>query len=116
MAFLGYLLAAIASAVLAFYYISAANVLISYLAVALLGISLGAIETFEPTIISLITSKKEQGRKMGYLTSSRSIGLFTANIGMGILYAINPSYSYLYAAVVALAAVIMLLYFGREYK
>ena len=116
LAFLGYLLAAIASALLAFYYLSAANVLISYLAVALLGVSLGAIETFEPTIISLITRKEEQGRKMGYLTSSRSIGLFTANIGMGILYAINPSYSYIYAAAVALAAVTILLYFGREYK
>ena len=116
LAFLGYLLAAIASAILAFYYIAAANVLLSYFAVALLGVSLGAIETFEPTIISLITSKEEQGRKQGYLTSSRSIGLFTANIGMGILYAINPSYSYVYAAAVASAAVIILLYFGRDYK
>ena len=116
LAFLGYLLAAIASAILAFYYIAAANVLLSYFAVALLGASLGAIETFEPTIISLITSKEEQGRKQGYLTSSRSIGLFTANIGMGILYTINPSYSYVYAAAVASAAVIILLYFGRDYK
>ncbi|EQD38608.1 major facilitator superfamily MFS_1, partial [mine drainage metagenome] len=116
LAFLGYLLAAIASAILALYYISAANVLLSYFAVALLGVSLGATETFEPTIISLITSKEEQGRKLGYLTSSRSIGLFTANIGMGILYTINPSYSYIYAAVVASAAVIILIYFGRDYK
>ena len=116
LAFLGYLLAAIASAILAFYYIAAANVLISYFAVALLGVSLGAIETFEPTIVSLITSKEEQGRKQGYLTSSRSIGLFTANIGMGILYTINPSYSYVYAAAVASAAVIILLYFGRDYE
>jgi MFS family permease len=116
LAFLGYLLAAIASAILAFYYIAAANVLLSYFAVALLGVSLGAIETFEPTIISLITSKEEQGRKQGYLTSSRSIGLFTANIGMGILYTINPSYSYVYAAAVASAAVIILLYFGRDYE
>ena len=116
LAFLGYLLAAIASAVLAIYYVSAANVLLSYFAVALLGVSLGAIETFEPTIISLITNKEEQGRKFGYLTSSRSIGLFTANIGMGILYTINPSYSYVYAAAVASAAVIILLYFGRDFK
>ncbi len=116
LAFLGYLLAAIASAILALYYISAANVLLSYFAVALLGVSLGATETFEPTIISLITSKEEQGRKLGYLTSSRSIGLFTANIGMGILYTINPSYSYIYAAAVASAAVIILIYFGRDYK
>lgn len=116
LAFLGYLLAAIASAMLALYYISAATVLLSYLAVALLGVSLGAIETFEPTIISLVTNKEEQGRTFGYLTSSRSIGLFTANIGMGILYTINPSYSYLYASAIASAAVIILLYFGKNFK
>ncbi len=115
LAFLGYLLAAVASLMLALYYLLSANVFFSYLAVAILGVSLGAIETFEPTIISLVTAKSEQGKTFGYLTSSRSIGLFVANIGMGILYTLNPYYSYLYAAAVAFAAVVILLYSGRDF-
>lgn len=115
LAFLGYLLSAIGSLTLAVYYAFSLNFMVSYAAVALLGIALGAIETFEPTIITLITKKSEQGKNLGYLTSFRSTGLFVANIGMGLLYMLNPSYSYIYATIVALMAVVVLMYFGRNF-
>ena len=44
---------------------------------------------------------------MGWLTASRSAGLFAANIIMGFLYFVDPAYSYLYAGAVGhLSAVI----------
>ena len=112
---IGYLLAAAASILLALYYSMHLVLAFSYIAVALLGIAVGAIETFEPTIISLISAKDEQGTKLGYLTSSRSIGLFSANMAMGILYTFSPAYSYIYSAVLATGAAATLLYFGRSF-
>jgi hypothetical protein len=46
---------------------------------------------------------------MGALTSSRSIGLFLANIIMGFMYAIGPMYAYSLSAILALTAAFVLL-------
>ncbi|MGC8657426.1 MAG: hypothetical protein ACP5UL_06760 [Thermoplasmata archaeon] len=80
-----------------------------YIGAIILGFSLGAIETFEPTIIALVSKAKELSKNMGALTSSRSIGLFASNIIMGILYFASPAYSYIYASVIAFSASIIIL-------
>ncbi len=82
-----------------------------YPAVALMGLALGVIETLEPTIISLIMPPKTTGGGMGALTATRSLGLFFANILMGLLYNIHTSWvwAYGYAAIVAMVAAGILL-------
>ena len=111
----GYGLAAIASLLIAVSYALGLAITFSYIAIALLGIAVGAIETFEPTIISLLSKKDGEARGMGYLTASRSIGLFTANVGMGLLYEVSPAYSYLYAFVISVTAAATMLYLGRGF-
>jgi len=78
------------------------NYFLYYICVALLGISLGIIETIEPTVISLIVKRETIGRGMGALTAARSIGLFGGNVLMGLLYYKGANYSYLYAAILSL--------------
>jgi len=51
---------------------------------------------------------------MGALTSSRSIGLFVANLALGFLYFFGPLYAYGFAAFMAILAGIVLLVFGSE--
>ena len=82
-----------------------------YPVVALMGLALGVIETLEPTIISLIIPPKKTGSGMGALTATRSLGLFFANILMGLLYNIHASWvwAYGYAAVLAVVAAGILL-------
>lgn len=111
----GYGLAAIASLLIAVSYALGLAITVSYIAIALLGIAVGAIETFEPTIISLLSKKDGEARGMGYLTASRSIGLFIANVGMGLLYEVSPAYSYLYAFVISVSAAATMLYLGRGF-
>lgn len=112
----GYALAALASLLLGVFYSMHLNVAFSYSAVALLGIATGSIETFEPTIISFISPKRGVSKGMGYLTASRSVGLFIANAWMGILYTLSPAFSYYYAFAVSLSASVILLYMGRGFR
>ena len=113
---LGYALAALGSLGLGLYYSMHLVTPFSYAAVAMLGIAVGSVETFEPTIISFISPRQDASRGMGYLTASRSIGLFIANAWMGILYAVSPAYSYYYAFLVSISAAIILLYMGRGFR
>ena len=75
----------------------------------MMGIALGSIETLEPTIISLVKSRFQSGRGMGALTASRSIGLFFANLVLGLLYTLGPLYAYSFAALMAMLAGVVLL-------
>lgn len=78
------------------------------LPVAILGFALGAIETLEPTLVSRWAPGATLGQGMGALTGARSLGLFGANVIMGLLYHASPVAAYGYAAVVALAAAVVL--------
>ncbi|MCL5789695.1 MAG: MFS transporter [Candidatus Thermoplasmatota archaeon] len=89
--------------------------LIYFLGPSLLGLGVGAIETFEPTIVARVVSSEKTGTGLGTLSSFRSIGLFTGNLVMGVLYLFSSSYSYAYSTVVALIGGITVLYFGRKY-
>jgi MFS family permease len=87
-----------------------------YAGVGIIAFGTGAVETFEPTIVSRISSGLGAGRSMGWLSSSRSIGLFAGNIIMGLLYVVSSEYSYLYAFAVAAVSAGIVLIGGRNYN
>ncbi|MCL4396792.1 MFS transporter [Candidatus Parvarchaeota archaeon] len=111
---LGYALAGVGSLLIGIFYIFSLNISVAYLGVLVLGFAVGAIETFEPTIISFTSAKEKSAKSFGYLSSSRSIGLFTGNLLMGILYFFSPFYSYIYAFAVSMAAALIVYVFGRK--
>lgn len=101
----GYFAAAIGSGVLAYgsgMHLAAAALLVG---VAILGFAFGVIETLEPSLISVLSPG---GRGFGSLSASRSVGLFVANLAMGLLYVVGPGYAYGYAGLVALLATLVL--------
>ncbi|MGC8571778.1 MAG: MFS transporter, partial [Candidatus Micrarchaeia archaeon] len=116
LAVLGYFISAIGAFLLGYGYAASVSTIIMYAIVALLGFGMGVIETIEPALIALVSKSKREGRSMGALGASRSIGIFTANLVMGLLYTLSPFDSYTYAALVAFCASIILLYFGRSFK
>ncbi len=114
LAIYGYMLAGIGSLVIGLSYHFGIGAVGSYIGVAIMGIALGSIETLEPTIISLVKSSMHSGSGMGALTSSRSIGLFFANLVLGLLYSLGPLYAYSFAALMALLAGAVLLASGSR--
>ena len=109
LALYGYMLAGIGSLAIGLSYYLGLGAIGSYFGVALMGVALGSIETLEPTIISLVKPKRHSGSGMGSLTASRSIGLFFANLILGILYTIGPLYAYSFSASMAILAGFVLL-------
>ena len=84
-----------------------------YVFTALIGIGSGFTEVLEPTLISKIS--RSVGKGMGWLSASRSAGLFFANLIMGFLYFIQPGYSYIYAFSVSLLAALLVITTGRSF-
>jgi MFS family permease len=78
-----------------------------YLAVAVLGFGMGAVETFEPTLVSSLVSHTRLGRGMGFLSVSRAIGQFFSNLIMGALFVFGASVPYFYAFGSALLAALV---------
>ena len=78
-----------------------------YLAVAVLGFGMGAVETFEPALVSSAVSHTRLGRGMGFLSVSRASGQLLANLIMGLLFAFGPAVPYFYACASALLAAIV---------
>ncbi len=109
----GYFLTFIGSLGMAAVFFFSLNPLLYYVAVAFLGISLGIIETLEPTAVSIISKNDKRGKGMGALTAARSIGIFGGNIIMGLLYSVGADYSYLYAGLLSLAAA-MIMYTSKS--
>ncbi len=109
----GYFLTFIGSSGMAAVFFFSLNPLLYYVAVAFLGISLGIIETLEPTAVSIISKNDKRGKGMGALTAARSIGIFGGNIIMGLLYSVGADYSYLYAGLLSLAAA-MIVYTSKS--
>ncbi len=114
--YLGYMLSGVGTGILALGYAFGANFGVFYTGVALMGFGLGVIETMEPTIISLVKSVVRLDAGMGALQGARGLGLFSANLVMGLLYLVSPTYSYLYAAIVSIAAGALMIYFGRDFS
>lgn len=106
---LGYLVAAISSLVIGSSYAFHYGLGLYYVGAAGLGFATGSIETFEPVLTSTLVKSKKLSSGMGWLSSSRALGLFVSNIAMGILFTFSEFDSYLYAAVTAFAAAMILL-------
>ncbi len=116
LSYLGYILSGLGSLMLGLSYLYGLGYFASYFAVAILGFAFGVIETLEPTLISFIKNIRELGRGMGALSGSRSLGIFLANLIMGVLYIVNPFYSYLYAAIISVVAGMVVLIMGRDFR
>jgi MFS family permease len=112
----GYILSGFGTFLLGFAYLFGLGVQSFYLAVAILGFGLGVIETLEPTLISLIKTEMRLGQGMGALAASRSFGIFSANIIMGVLYAFSVSASYFYAAIISILAGLIVLGHGKGFE
>lgn len=110
----GYLLAGIGSLLMGLFYLYSLNIITAYVGVLMLGFAVGAIETFEPTIVSKTSYKEKSGKSFGQLSAFRSAGLFLGNLFMGVLYVFSPFYSYLYAFVVSAIAALIVYAFGRK--
>ncbi|MGH6777002.1 MAG: MFS transporter [Bradyrhizobium sp.] len=105
---LGYLPSAIGSGLIGLSVLLHMNELGFYLFVALLGVGMGAVETFEPTLVSSLVGSTTLSRGMGYLSVSRSIGQFLSNLIMGVLFSFSQSIPYFYAFASALLATAVL--------
>ncbi|MDG6904803.1 MAG: MFS transporter [Nitrososphaerota archaeon] len=106
---LGYLLAALSSLVIGSSYAFHYGLGLYYLGAAGLGFATGSVETFEPVLISTLVKSKKLSTGMGWLSSSRAIGLFVSNIVMGAIFVFSEFDSYLYAALTAFVAAMILL-------
>jgi Major Facilitator Superfamily len=105
---LGYLPSAIGSGLIGLSVLLHMNELAFYLFVAVLGVGMGAVETFEPTLASSLVGSTTLSRGMGYLSVSRSIGQFLSNLIMGVLFSLSQSIPYFYAFASALLATAVL--------
>ena len=105
---LGYALAAISSLLIGISFALHYNVGIYYLGAAGLGFATGSVETFEPVLTSTLVKSSRLSSGMGWLSSSRALGLFVSNIAMGLLFAFSEFDSYLYAALTAFVAALIL--------
>ena len=106
---LGYTLAAAASLTIGASYALNYGLGLYYLGAAGLGFATGSVETFEPVLISNLVKARRLSAGMGWLSSSRAVGLFTSNIVMGAIFTFSQFGSYLYAAATAIAAAMILL-------
>jgi hypothetical protein len=104
---LGYLPSALGSGLIGLAELAHLGAAPFYLAVAVLGAGMGAVETFEPTLVSSLVRHARLSRGMGFLSVSRSVGQLVSNLVMGFLFALSRSVPYFYAFASAfLAAVI----------
>lgn len=114
--YLGYILSGIGTLSISLIFLSHSPQFYYFVAIIVLGFGVSGVETFEPAIVSKIVRGAKEGAGMGILTSFRSIGLFTSNIMVGLLYLLSPAYSYLYAGLVAVIGGITILFTGRNYS
>lgn len=105
---LGYLPSAVGSGLIGVSELLHLSAAAFYLSVGVLGLGMGGVETFEPTLVSSIVGPTRLSRGMGFLTVSRSIGQFLSNLIMGLLFSMSRSLPYFYAAASALLAALVL--------
>ena len=106
---LGYLVAAASSVIIGVSYALDYGLGFYYLGAAGLGFAIGSVETFEPVLTSNLVRSGRLSSGMGWLSSSRAVGLFTSNIVMGAIFTFSQFGSYLYAAGTAFVAALILL-------
>ncbi|MEM0290134.1 MAG: MFS transporter [Metallosphaera sp.] len=114
LAFLGYLVGAIAS--FGFAFLSGIGISSLYPLSFVMGVSVASTETFEPTIMSKLVGEESYGAGMGFLSVGRSVGIFIGNSVMGLLYQISYTHAYVFAATMSLVSflLILTLVYGRK--
>jgi MFS family permease len=105
---LGYVVAAISSLVIGASYALHYGLAIYYIGAAGLGFATGSVETFEPVLTSTLVKSHKLSGGMGWLSSTRAVGLFVSNLAVGAIFAVSQFDSYLYATLTALVAGIIL--------
>ena len=76
--------------------------------IAVLGMGMGAVETYEPAMTATLATTGTISSGMGSLSVARSVGQFGSNFIMGTLFVLNQSYAYIFAAAaVGLAAIVL---------
>ncbi len=79
-----------------------------YAGIAVLGMGMGAVETYEPAMAATLGNTGTISSGMGSLSVARSLGQFGSNFIMGALFVLNQSYAYLFAAAaVGVAAIVL---------
>jgi MFS family permease len=101
---LGYLLAAVSSLGFALAYLTHSDLALFYLAAAGLGFATGSVETFEPVLVATWVKASSLSKGMGWLSSSRALGLLVSNVIVGILFTVGQTDAYAFAFATALAA------------
>lgn len=104
---LGYLPSALGSGLIGVSELLHLSSLAFYLSVAVLGLGMGAVETFEPTLVSSVVGHSSLSRGMGFLSVSRSIGQLLSNLVMGVLFSMSRSAPYFYAFACACLATLV---------
>jgi hypothetical protein len=104
----GYGLASVGSGLLALGAAGFGGIATFLAGAGLLGAALGVVETFEPTLLARVVPYDRRSHEFGRLTAARSLGLFVANLLLGLLFVVNPSYPYLYAFAAAGAAALLI--------
>lgn len=112
----GFLPSALASLVIAVNASLHGGVWIFYLAVAILGFGMGAVETYEPAMAASLRTTGNISTGMGSLSIARSLGQFGSNFIMGALFIVSESYAYLFAAIAALFAGIIIAATEMHYR
>lgn len=108
---IGYVLAAFASLAIGVLYFFGASPLLFYVAAAALGFATGSVETFEPTMISQVVGSRRLSEGMGWLSATRAVGLFIANLVLGILFSlgfVGETWAYVFPFATALVAGLIL--------
>ncbi len=104
----GFLPSALASLLIAINAAIRGGVWVIYPAVAILGLGMGAIETYEPAMTASLRTSGDVSSGMGWLSVARSLGQFGANFVMGALFVLGEAYAYVFAAATALIAAAIL--------
>ncbi|MEM3670786.1 MAG: MFS transporter [Thermoprotei archaeon] len=112
----GYGLASVSSLAIAAAYFLKLPFATIYVATAGLGVSAAAAETFEPVLVSRLVKAANLSKGMGSLGAYRSLGLFVTNLVMGFIFTFSVFDSYVYAALSAAAACIILLYVAKPVR
>ncbi|MHB1908625.1 MAG: MFS transporter [Nitrososphaerales archaeon] len=104
----GYLVASLSSLILGLSFAFRGGLAGFYIGAAGLGFATGAVETFEPVLTSTLVKSSNLSGGMGFLSGSRAIGLFVANLIIGVLFSLSQFDAYLYAFLTAVAAALIL--------
>jgi hypothetical protein len=112
----GFLPSALASLIIAINAFEHGGIWLFYPAVVLLGLGMGAVETYEPAMVASLRNSSNISSGMGWLSVTSSLGQLGSNFIMGALFVVGESYAYVFAASAALLAATVLASTEIQYR